>query len=337
MNQYVVHVVGGPEVIHREEVPTPKPAPGEVRVRVRAVALAYGDLMRRRGFVPVPTPFVLGHDCVGTVDAVGEGVETPRVGDPVIGIPLMGAYGDFVCFPAYKTVVLPPACRDLDPAALAALPIGYVAAYKMLHRVAGVRAGERILVHAAAGGVGTAMLDLGRVAGLEMVGTASPAKMEVVADLGATAIDYRFADFAYQARRVAPEGFDAVFDPVGGFEHWEQSWSLLRPGGRLVCYGFIGPSEGGDAGGAARAFTDAHESVAKLAARDPAREVLWSQMDANNRFDEIAEDLGALLGLLADGKIAPLIAERIPMAQVAGAHARFERGDVVGKIVLVNE
>lgn len=337
MNQYVVHAVGGPEAIRREEVPTPEPAPGEVRVRVRAVALAYGDLMRRRGFVPVPAPFVLGHDCVGTVDAVGEGVDAPRVGDPVIGIPLMGAYADFVCFPAYKTVVIPPDCRKLDPAALAALPIGYVAAMKMLHRVAEVREGERILVHASAGGVGTAILDLARVAGVEAYGTASSAKLAVVAELGATAIDYRAADFATQARRLAPAGFDAVFDPVGGFEHWERSWSLLRPGGRLVCYGFLGPSEQGSAGGAQRAFADAHEAVAKLAARDPERKVLWSQMDANNRFDEIAEDLRRLLDLLVQGRISPRIADRVPMAEVARAHARFERGDVVGKIVLVNE
>jgi len=162
-------------------------------------------------------PFTLGEDVVGVVDKLGEGVSTVEPGQTVAGatfrLGVGGGYAEFVCLPASELVPVP---SDVDPAEAVCVVVNYLTAHMAMHRTAGVQSGERILVHGAAGGVGTALLELGKLAGLEMYGTASKYNHELVSALGATPIDYRTEDFVERIRSLTGDGVDAVFDPIGG-------------------------------------------------------------------------------------------------------------------------
>ncbi len=151
----------------------------------------------------------------------------------VAAMPIHGAYAEFVCLPQRELVPVP---SGLDAAEAVSLVLNYITAYQMLHRSAKVRSGQRVLIHGAAGGVGTALLQLGRLAGLEMYGTCSSRGASAVSDLGGIPIDYQHQDFVKEIRRLTSEGVDAVFDPIGGTHLWH-SRKALRPGGRVVGYG----------------------------------------------------------------------------------------------------
>src|SRR5262245_34478891 len=191
--------------------------------------------MMREGVHPETPllPFTPGWDLVGVVDRLGDGVAGIEPGQMVAALPIHGAYAEFVCLPKHEVVPVP---AGLDPAEAVSLILNYITAYQMLHRSAKVRPGQRVLIHGAAGGVGSALLQLGRLAGLEMYGTCSSRGASAVSDLGGIPIDYRERDFVTEIHRLTPEGVDAVFDPIGGAHIW-QSRKALRPGGRVVVYG----------------------------------------------------------------------------------------------------
>src|SRR5580704_7451780 len=195
----VISGLGGPEVMKVVEEEMPEPEAGQVRVTVLAAGVAYADILIRRGLYPDQPPFPCtpGYDIVGEIDAVGEGVTEFRVGQRVAAMTMIGGYSQFTIVPAEHLVAVPD---GLDAAEAVSLVLNYVTAYQMLHRVAHLRAGQRMLVHGAAGGVGTAALQLGKIAGLEMFGTASAAKHDLVRELGATPIDYRTEKFAERIR-----------------------------------------------------------------------------------------------------------------------------------------
>ena len=219
-HRIVVSRHGGPDVLKVLEEDIPEPQAGEVRVKVLAAGVSAYDLMfRRSGRLPgTPrVPFTLGEDVVGVVDKLGEGVSTVEPGLMVAGatfsLGVGGGYAEHVCMPADEWVPVPP---GLDPAETVCLVINYLTADVMLHRAAKVQQGERVLVHGAAGGVGTALLELGKLARLEMYGTASKANFDLVSTFGATPIDYRNEDFVERIRSLTDDGVDAVIDPVGG-------------------------------------------------------------------------------------------------------------------------
>src|SRR5947209_9997820 len=191
--------------------------------------------MAREGIHPETprVPFTPGWDLVGVVDRLGDSVAGIRPGQIVAALPLSGAYAGFVCLPQSELVPVP---SELDAAEAVSLVLNYVTAYQMLHRSAKVRPGQRALIHGAAGGVGSALLQLGRLAGLEMYGTCSSRGASAVADLGAIPIDYQHLDFVKEVRRLTSEGVDVVFDGIGGTHLWG-SRKALRPGGRVVAYG----------------------------------------------------------------------------------------------------
>src|SRR5512146_1508865 len=239
----VVSRYGGPETLEVVEEECPEPKAGEVRVRVQAAGVSLPDLMMTEGIHPeTPTlPFTPGWDLVGVVDRLGDGVSGLEPGQIVAALPISGAYAEFVCLPQRELVPVP---SGLDAAEAVSLVLNYVTAYQMLHRSAKVRAGQRALIHGASGGVGTALLQLGRLAGLELYGTCSPRGAAAVSDLGGVPIDYRSQDFVEEIRRLTGEGVDAVFDPIGGAHLWH-SRKALRPGGRVVGYGnTTSPREG---------------------------------------------------------------------------------------------
>ena len=188
-------------------------------------------------------PCVVGYEVAGVIDALGAGARGHAAGQRVLALTHFGGHADMVCVPAAQVLVMPDAMSFEEAAAM---PVNYLTAYHMLFRVAGVRPGERVLVHMAAGGVGTAVLQLCRtVEDVEVFGTASAAKHDVLKAEGcAHPIDYHATDYAAEVRRLtAGEGVDIVLDPLGGHD-WRKGLKLLRPCGRLVAYGFANLASG---------------------------------------------------------------------------------------------
>src|SRR5512145_3251993 len=233
----IVAHYGGPDTLGVVEDNCPEPKGGEVRVKVLAAGVSLPDIMAREGIHPEtpPLPFTPGWDLVGVVDRLGNGVSGIEPGQTVAALPIHGAYADFVCLPQRELVPVPP---GLDAAEAVCLVLNYITAYQMMHRSAKVRPGQRALIHGAAGGVGTALLQLGRLAGLVMYGTCSSRGAPAVSDLGGIPIDYQRQDFVKEIQRLTDEGVDVVFDPIGGAHLWN-SRKALRPGGRVVGYGLI--------------------------------------------------------------------------------------------------
>ncbi|UCF09932.1 MAG: zinc-binding dehydrogenase [Candidatus Bipolaricaulota bacterium] len=325
----VVSRHGGPEVLQVIEEDIPEPKAGEVRVKVLAAGVSAYDLMfRRSGRLPgTPrVPFTPGEDVVGIVEELGAGVTAFQPGQMVAGgtfsLGVGGGYAEYVSMAAGEWVPVP---SELDPVRAVCLVVNYVTAHVMLHRAAQVREGDRILVHGAAGGVGSALLDLGRQVGLEMFGTASKHNHHLVSAFGATPIDYRADDFVACVRQLTGDGVDAVFDPIGGARQLWRSYRALRRGGRLVWFGVAATRSHG-----LRIIPSTLLMRALLKILPDGRKV----PSTPNAGKHVSETLAELIAQLASGKIDPVVAARIPLAEAARAHELLERGGVAGKIVL---
>ena len=326
---------GGPEVLEVvEEATLPEPEAGEVRVRVQATSACFTDTMVRKGVyygLKQKPPFPPGYDLVGLVDKLGDGVTKFEVGQSVADLTVWGAYAEYICRSESSLVRVP---AGLDPGEAVSLVLSYVTAYQMLHRSAEVQHGQSILVHAAGGAVGTALLELGRLAGLEMYGTASKSKHELVANLGATPIDYRSEDFAARIETLTGQGIDAAFDAIGG-DNFKRSFKSLKPGGTLVAYGFYN-----NAMGKGGNVPLEYMRVALWNFLPNGRSTVFYSIGALRKKhpDWFREDLTELFDLLAQGKIKPVIAERMRLDDALRAHQLIEQAAVQGRIVLtVNE
>jgi NADPH:quinone reductase-like Zn-dependent oxidoreductase len=335
----IVRRLGGPEVLETLEQEVPEPARGEARVCVFAAGVSFADLLMREGVHPEKTilPFTPGWDVVGVVEKIGEDASQAMVGQMVAALPIHGGYAQHICLPQSE---LTPVPDGLDPAEAVSLVLNYVTAYQMMHRLAHALPGQRILVDGAAGGVGTALLQLGRLAGLQMYGTASLANHRIVSDLGATPIDYRTTDFVEEIHRLTGDGVDIVFDGVGEAHVW-RSFQALRPGGRVIVYGLTSSLQKGLLAGGLRYRFRGFARPAWYALRalvSPGRRRILPYSIQNLKRWKPAwfrEDLSALLNLLRDEKIKPLIAERIPLREARRAHELLGHGAVKGKFVLV--
>lgn len=322
---------GGPEVLKIvEESAIPEPQLGEVRIKVLVTSAAFTDVMIRKGKYPDvkdKPPFSPGYDVVGVVDKLGDGVTRFKEGQRVADLTIIGGYSEYLCLPASR---LTPVPDSLDPAEAVSLVLSYVTAYQMLHRIAKVTKGQRILVHGAGGAVGTAMLQLGKLLDLELYGTASNSKHELVARQGATPIDYQRENWVERLLSLTGDGVDVVFDPIGG-DSFKRSFGVLRRGGILVAYGFYNAVMG--KGGSIpldfirlklwnilpNGRSTTFYSIGALRQKQP---------------DWFSEDLTRLFDLLVKGQIEPVIAARMPLAEVRRAHELIERAEVQGKIVL---
>src|SRR5689334_156709 len=222
----IVAHYGGPEVITTIEEDIPAPRAGEVRVKVLAAGVSLPDVLAREGVHPETprVPYTPGWDLVGTVDELAEGVTGFELRQTVAAMPIHGCYAQYLCVPRRKLVPVP---GGLDAAEAVAVILNYVTAYQMLHRSAKARRGQRMLIHGASGGVGSAMLQLAKLAGVEMYGTCSEQGAAVVRELGGIPIDYKNADFVKEIRRLTGEGVDAVFDGIGG-DNISRSRDALR-------------------------------------------------------------------------------------------------------------
>jgi NADPH2:quinone reductase len=309
---------------------------------VLAAGVALPDVLAREGVHPEtpPLPFTPGWDLVGVVDRLGDGVAGIEPGQMIAAMPISGAYAEFVCLPQRELVPVP---SGLDAAEAVSLVLNYITAYQMLHHSAKVRPGQRALIHGAAGGVGSALSQLGRLAGLDMYGTCSSRGTSAVSDLGAIPIDYQHQDFVQEVHRLTSEGVDVVFDGIGGSNLW-RSREALRPGGTIVVYGFTSKLRGGrlasGRSGSRHRFREA-AILGTYIARNwflPGRKrmVPYSIQTLKRLKPALfRQDLITLLDLLQQQEIKPLIAQRLPLTEARQAHELLGEGGVTGKIVLV--
>lgn len=336
MKRVIVDHFGGPEVLKVIEEDAPRPGPGEVRVRVLAAGVSFTDALLRAGtYIGGPKPpFTPGYELVGVVEELGPGSSRLRVGDRVGALTVWGADAERVCVPEKYAVEVP---EDLDPAEVVSLVFPYMTAYQLLHRAAKARRGEAVLVHGAAGRVGTALLELGALAGLRLFGTASARDRAAVERLGAVAIDYRNEDFLARVRELTGDGVDIALDGIGGAVSL-RSFRALRPGGRLVVFGHYATiAHGRKNWRGVLEWYAATATVALWGLLSPTRRVLPYRIQKLriHHQDWFREDFRALLALLRRGQVHPVVAERLPLSEARRAHELLERSAETGKLVLV--
>jgi NADPH:quinone reductase-like Zn-dependent oxidoreductase len=328
----VISRFGGPEVLDVVEDNLRDARPGEVRVKVLAAGVSWVEYMMRQNTYPGQPrpPFTPGYDVVGIVDQAGAGASRYHLGQKVAALIIHGGYSEYVFVPEEALVPVPD---ELDPAEAVCLVLNYVTAYQMLHRTVQLQTGRRLLVHSAAGGVGTALLQLGRDIGLQMYGTASKSKHALIEKLGARPIDYKTEDFVEWIRHLTGDGVDLVCDAIGG-PHWLRSYRCLRPGGTLVAYGSQNSLVNGR-----KSFTrtlGVFACAALLYLRPGQRHFkFYSITSARKRNPAwFREDLSTLFQMLRDHRIQPVIATRLPFTEARQANDLLEKGAVQGKIVL---
>jgi NADPH:quinone reductase len=358
MKRIIVDHYGAPEVLRVVEDDVPEPGRGEVRVKVLAAGVSFTDSQLRAGtYLGVPKPpFTPGYELVGVVEALGPGCSRLRVGDRIAALTVWGACAEFVCVLEADAVEAP---EDLDPAEVVSLVLTYTTAYQVLHREAKAKRGETVLVHGAAGRVGTAVLELGALAGLRLYGTAAAPDLAAVERLGAVAIEYQSEDFLARMRELPGKGVDVVLDGLGGPLSL-RSFRALRPGGRLVVFGAYSTLVNGRK--SRRAWIEWYATTAGVALRgwlSPRRRVLPYRIQKLREGHQIVpfggtrrpllvgggprhperyrEDFRALLELLREGKIHPVIAERLPLSDARRAHELLESAAAKGKLVLLPE
>jgi NADPH:quinone reductase-like Zn-dependent oxidoreductase len=336
MKRVVVNQYGGPEVVTVVEDEIPVPGPGEVRVKVLAAGVSFTDTQLRAGTYlggPKP-PFTPGYELVGVVEEMGPGCDRLHLGDRIGSLTVWGADAERVCVPEAYAVEVPD---DLDPAEVVSLVFPYMTAYQLLHRAAKAKRGESVLVHGAAGRVGTALLELGALAGLRMYGTASARDRPAVERLGAIAIDYKNEDFLSRTRALDEGGVDIVLDPIGGAVSL-RSFRALRPGGRLIIYGRHATIARGKKNWPAvfewYAGTVAVSVWSFFSPRCRALPYRIQKLRIRHQ-DWFREDFLTLLDLLRQRKIHPVVAERLPLTEARHAHEMLECTAAAGKLVLV--
>jgi NADPH:quinone reductase-like Zn-dependent oxidoreductase len=334
--------VGGPEVLQVQERPDPAVGPGEVRIAVRAAGVNFADTMARVGLYPdaPKPPCVLGYEVAGEVESVGDGVDSLEVGDRVMAGTRFGGHAELISVPAEQALPFPD---DWSFEQATAIPVNYATAYVALITMGGLRRGQRALIHAAAGGVGTAAVQIAKNVGAEIFGTASASKHDAIRELGADhAIDYRTQDFEEEVKRItAGEGVDVVIDATGP-TNFRKDYRLLRDGGRLIMYGV------------SELTSDGKRSLGKLArglTSMPLATIPWwkslnmlsenkmvgglnmlSWWDREQNLDRVLEPLREMLD---QGAFEPVVAEAFPFDRAGDAHRLIAERRNIGKVVLL--
>jgi NADPH:quinone reductase-like Zn-dependent oxidoreductase len=329
----IVTKTGGPEVLQVIEDDLREPSPGEARIKILAAAVSRPDITARSGkalYHGTPLgqkiPFTPGYAVIGTVDAIGEGVRQVVVGDRVGALTVIHGYSEYLYWKSDKLIPVP---EDVDPGEAVPLILNYIVAYQALHRSLKVKAGETALIIGASGGIGTALLQLGRLAGLRLYGLASSSKHAALAEYGATLINYRTQDFVDVIHQSEPGGIDVVLDGMMDVNDIRRALSLLRRGGRLVSFGE-------PAGG----FPNLFRVLGIFAAVNLLPNGKSYQLYGTSTYfigdpKPYYEDWATLFKLYQEGKIKPVIEQRFTILEAAQANALLESGAVVGNVVLV--
>ena len=351
IKRVVVDHCGGPEVLKVVEDDVPRPGQGEVRVRVLATGVSFTDSQLRAGtYIPggPKPPFTPGYELVGVVEELGPGCTRLHVGDRIGALSVWGANAERVCLPEASAVEVP---EDLDPAEVLSLVFTYMTAYQVIHRTTKAKRGETVLVHGAAERVGIAELELGALAGLRLIGTCSERDRAAVERLGAVAIDYRNEDFLARARELTGgDGVDVVLDSLGGPISL-RSFRALRRGGRLVVFGrYSTLSNGHKDWGAVFRWYPSVAATWVWGMLSPRRRALKYQVQRFRDHSQwragavggephdpewFRQDFATLIQLLREGKIHPIVAERLPLSEARHAHELLESSASKGKLVLV--
>jgi NADPH:quinone reductase-like Zn-dependent oxidoreductase len=342
MRAVVITAHGGPEVLRVQERPDPAVGSGEVRIAVKAAGINFADTLARTGLYPdaPKVPCVVGYEVAGEVESVGAGVERVKPGDRVLAGTRFNGQAELVTVPEGMVYDLPERFSYEEGAAF---PVNYATAQAGLVVMGGLKEGERVLIHAAAGGVGISATQIARRIGAEIFGTASGSKHDAIRAQGVDhAIDYRTQDFAQEVRRITGgEGIDVVFDALGPTS-FRKDYRLLRPGGRLIMYGASEVQTG-----ESRKLSSALRTLAK----SPFSSMPWwkglgvmnenkgvfglnmlSWWDAEGSLDRV---IAPLLPALQNGELKPIVAEAFPFERAADAHRFIAERRNVGKVVLV--
>ncbi len=341
MKALVLTGTGGPEVLRVEEMPDPPLGPGEVRIAVRAAGINFADTMARIGLYPdaPKPPCVLGYEVAGEVESVGEAVDSHQEGDRVIAGTRFGGHAELVTVPAAQALPMP---NRLSFEQGAAVPVNYGTAYAALIVMGGLRHGDRVLIHAAAGGVGIAATQIARNVGAEIFGTASPVKHAAIEAQGvAHPIDYRNRDFEAEVMRITNgTGVDLIIDALGPTS-FRKDYRLLRPGGRLVMYGLseAASERGRDIPAALRSLVKMPLATLpwwkSLAVMNENKGVFGLNMlkwwDREGSLDRLT---GPLMEDLESGRLEPVIAAAFPFERAGDAHSFIAERRNVGKVVL---
>ena len=341
MRAVVIPKNGGPEVLRVEERPDPVAGPGEVLIEVRAAGINFADLMARSGMYPdaPKTPSVIGYEVAGDVAAVGDGVKSFSVGDRVAGGTRFGGYAELVATREQDALPLPD---ELSYEQGAAIPVNYGTAYAGVVMMGGLREGDRLLIQAAAGGVGIAATQIAKLRGAEIFGTASGSKHDAIRAQGVDhAIDYRTQDFEAEVMRITNgEGIDIAFDAIGP-SSFRKDYRLLRPGGRLICFGLAEAQSGegrnipGLLKGLASMTTATMPWWKSMAMMNENKGVFGLNMlgwwDQEGDLSRVIEPLAADL---ESGRIQPVVAESFPFDRAGDAHRFIHERRNVGKVVL---
>ena len=342
MRAVVITEHGGPDVLRVQERPDPPVGPGEVRVAVRAAGINFADTLARTGLYPdsPKVPCVVGYEVAGEVESVGDGVESVKPGDRVIAGTRFNGQAELVTVPEGMVYELP---QQLSFEEGAAFPVNYATAQAGLVVTGGLKEGERVLIHAAAGGVGISATQIAKRIGAEVFGTASASKHEAIREQGVDhAIDYRTQDFAKEVRRLTNgEGIDVALDALGP-SSFRKDYRLLRPGGRLIMYGASEVQTGEK-----RSVPTALRTVAK----SPFSSMPWwkgigvmnenkgvfglnmlSWWDADGSLDRVIQPL---IPALQQGQLKPVVAEVFRFDRAPDAHRFIAERRNIGKVVLV--
>ncbi|MBN1200342.1 MAG: zinc-binding dehydrogenase [Anaerolineae bacterium] len=338
MRQVLISKAGSPDVLHVCDGPMPDPGPGQVRVRAAAIGVNFADVMGRLGMYPdaPPIPYVPGYEVAGTIDAVGRGVDAEIVGQDVIALTRFGGYSDYLCVPVDQTFPC-PASLSIEQAA--GFAVSHLTAYAALVVLAGIKPGDHVLVHAAAGGVGLAAVDICRIFDATVYGTASASKHDFLRERGVQhPIDYHHTDFERELRRLTGgRGVQIALDPIGG-RSWLKSYRALGPTGRLVITGVFTLAPG-----TRRSVL----ALLRLALTTP-----WLRFNPVMLANDNKGVLGINLGRLWDqkalfrawieelmiwqaaGKLRVHVDRVFPLDQAADAHRYIQSRRSVGKVIL---
>lgn len=342
MRAVVITEHGGPEVLKVQERPDPPVGPGEVRIAVKAAGINFADTLARTGlYADSPkVPCVVGYEVAGEVESLGDGVESVKPGDRVVAGTRFNGQAELVTVPENMVYELP---ETLSFEEGAAFPVNYATAQAGLVVMGGLSAGERVLIHAAAGGVGISATQIAKRIGAEVFGTASGSKHDAIREQGVDhAIDYRTQDFADEVRRITGgEGIDVAFDALGP-SSFRKDYRLLRQGGRLVMYG------------ASEVQTGEKRSIPtalRTLARSPFSSMPWwkglgvmnenkgvfglnmlSWWDAEGSLDRVIDPL---IPALQKGELKPVVAEGFPFDRAPDSHRFIAERRNIGKVVLV--
>lgn len=316
-----VHKYGGPEVLAVEEIPVPEPRPGQARVKIEAIGINYIDIYQRTGLYPLQTPFTLGREAAGTVDAVGPNATEVKVGDRVAYAMEPGAYAEYAVVPAWKLVPVP---AKIDSRSAAATMLQGMTAHYLAHSTYPLKEGETALVHAAAGGVGLLLIQIAKMCGARVIGTVSTeAKAQLAREAGADeVILYTQTDFLGEVKKLTyGSGVHVVYDSVGATT-FDKSLNCLRPRGCLALFGqSSGPVPAFDLG-----------KLATMGSLFVTRPTLLHYMSDRS---ELLGRANQLFEWIASGRLKLRIDQSFTLAEAAHAHRLLEGRKTTGKLVLV--